>query len=668
MLEKDYTKTAENILAVFKESEVFNICAAAMLLMNPNDSKVHPIRLSNKRLKVANDIFTRVLNNDHTDSVAIQGSSLLFLHSRQWEDAVAFSTQCLELDLSSRDMGLAFARRALANSMLGNFPDVVQDLNGALNHQLPDRVREALEVYCNRLREQISTKSNELKISGDIVNTQGDHQAALDFYIKAYETNPDNIDALVSMANIQASLGLWDAVVVSNTALLETSLSDDDRKATLFRRGHARFELNHAVEAIEDLECAISMNLPTQQIIQAKEYIYQMKELKLAQDRAKFEQPSISSPTLHSHRQQELCSAVACSGGDCDCTNNVTDISNYKNGIEQYINTQLMIHDRGTVSKEEIQLALQQTESDDYSAEAHAQAAIQLLTTQHNILDVVDNENQIKESKRQCTESDRLVKLGMDAYDAKLYEISIDYFTRALESNPENHLAMRNRGNANYKLKNWSSTITDASSYLSLDSNTVDEVSKVNALWRRGNSNKELGNIKEAAADFGHAYSLSLDLQPFDEKRVELLKKMLDDCQTILEADNLVNLGEYCLPCSPDVKDVSSSNGQGVPKDADANEIVAAKQPEQRVTAAAKNKDDAAKQSEEETAAEEGEDSEEEQWDLTKIFSFKELDEPKPTMCDHANDGDVNCGLVACSRWESKGQAPWNSCLDCQVK
>jgi len=274
---------------VFKESEEFNICAGVALLLDV-DSKVQPLRLSNKRLKVANDIFTRVLYNDHTDSVAIQGFSLFFLHSRGWEDSVAFSTQCLELDLSSRDMGLAFARRALANSMLGNFPDVVQDLNGALNHQLPDRVGEALEVYRNRLREQISTKSNELKISGDIVYTQGDHQAALDFYIKACETNPDNIDALVSMANIQASLGLWDAVVVSNTAILETSLSDDDRKATLFRRGHARFELNHAVEAIEDLECALSMNLPTQQSIQAKECIYQMKELKLAQDRAKFEQ------------------------------------------------------------------------------------------------------------------------------------------------------------------------------------------------------------------------------------------------------------------------------------------------------------------------------------------------------------------------------------------
>lgn len=58
----------------------------------------------------------------------------------------------------------------------------------------------------------------------------------------------------------------------------------------------------------------------------------------------------------------------------------------------------------------------------------------------------------------------------------------------------------------------------------------------------------------------------------------------------------------------------------------------------------------------------------EEEWDLTKIFTIKELNKKKPTMCDRANDGNVNCGLVACSRWESKGQKPWNTCLDCQVK
>lgn len=56
------------------------------------------------------------------------------------------------------------------------------------------------------------------------------------------------------------------------------------------------------------------------------------------------------------------------------------------------------------------------------------------------------------------------------------------------------------------------------------------------------------------------------------------------------------------------------------------------------------------------------------EWDLNKIYTIKELNKKKPTMCDRANDGDVNCGLVACSRWKSKGQKPWNTCLDCQVK
>ena len=289
-LEKDDNKVAENILTVLKESEEFNLCAAVSLLINPNDSKVHPVPLSNKRLKVANDFFTRVLNNDHTDSVAIQGFSLSFLHSRRWEDSVAFSTQCLELDLSSRDMGLAFARRALANSMLGNFPDVVQDLNGALNHLLPDRAREALVVYRNRLHEQISTKSNELKISGDISFTSGDYPAALDFYTKAWETNPNNIDALGGIAIVQGILLRWEDAVASNTALLETNLLDDERMAAIFRRGYANAKLNQAAEAIEDLECALSMNLPAQQRDKAQKYLCKMKELKLDEDRAKFEQ------------------------------------------------------------------------------------------------------------------------------------------------------------------------------------------------------------------------------------------------------------------------------------------------------------------------------------------------------------------------------------------
>jgi len=83
------------------------------------------------------------------------------------------------------------------------------------------------------------------------------------------------------------------------------------------------------------------------------------------------------------------------------------------------------------------------------------------------------------------------------------------------------------------------------------------------------------------------------------------------------------NLGEYCLPCSSETAEEESVSSES---------------------------------------------GEEEQWDLTKIFSIKELNMSKPTMCDRANDGDVNCGLVACSIWEAKGQAPWNSCLDCQVK
>ena len=51
------------------------------------------------------------------------------------------------------------------------------------------------------------------------------------------------------------------------------------------------------------------------------------------------------------------------------------------------------------------------------------------------------------------------------------------------------------------------------------------------------------------------------------------------------------------------------------------------------------------------------------QWKLTKIYTLNELKKSKPIKCSYKD-----CGLVACSRWEStEGGKPWNSCLDCQA-
>ena len=67
------------------------------------------------------------------------------------------------------------------------------------------------------------------------------------------------------------------------------------------------------------------------------------------------------------------------------------------------------------------------------------------------------------------------------------------------------------------------------------------------------------------------------------------------------------------------------------------------------------------------TAAGDGEEEDGEVWDLTKIFTVKELNKSKPKMCSHGKT-EKECELVACSKWESKGQSPWFSCLDCQVE
>jgi hypothetical protein len=50
-------------------------------------------------------------------------------------------------------------------------------------------------------------------------------------------------------------------------------------------------------------------------------------------------------------------------------------------------------------------------------------------------------------------------------------------------------------------------------------------------------------------------------------------------------------------------------------------------------------------------------------WGLTKIFTLNELKKSNPTMCMNKN-----CGLVACSQWESTDVGKlWNTCLDCQA-
>ena len=289
--EKDDNKAAENILPFLRKDEDFWACQMLKVLLFGDKDQINNVTVLNtKRINSANIIFTRLLSNEPGNSTAIHGLSLLRVHEQKWHEAVACNTQCIDLSLPSKEMGSVFIRRALAQGMLDNLLDMKRDLESALNYQLSDKVRGVLEGCLNHLREQITTKSNEFKTSGDVVFIQKDYNAALDFYTQAYETNPDNIDALGGMANVQGILLRWDAAVVSNTALLETNLSDTDRMAAIFRRGYASAKLNQAAEAIEDLELVLSMNLPTQQRSKAQEFLCKMKELKLSEDMAKFEQ------------------------------------------------------------------------------------------------------------------------------------------------------------------------------------------------------------------------------------------------------------------------------------------------------------------------------------------------------------------------------------------
>jgi len=53
-------------------------------------------------------------------------------------------------------------------------------------------------------------------------------------------------------------------------------------------------------------------------------------------------------------------------------------------------------------------------------------------------------------------------------------------------------------------------------------------------------------------------------------------------------------------------------------------------------------------------------------WKLEHIFSVEELNDLERQMCDHAADGEVNCGNAASSKWVKEGEEPWCCCVDCQ--
>jgi tetratricopeptide (TPR) repeat protein len=93
-------------------------------------------------------------------------------------------------------------------------------------------------------------------------------------------------------------------------------------------------------------------------------------------------------------------------------------------------------------------------------ARAHGKAEIDTHETQHFACHARDLLNKM---------GDALKKIGNKAYAAKDYATAIDYFTQAIELEPENPKYYLNRSLCHAGLRNWKQSALDARSALNLD-------------------------------------------------------------------------------------------------------------------------------------------------------------------------------------------------------
>ena len=126
-------------------------------------------------------------------------------------------------------------------------------------------------------------------------------------------------------------------------------------------------------------------------------------------------------------------------------------------------------------------------------------------------------------------DSGKLKEEGNDAMAQRRFADAVNFYTHALDLNPFNYSVLYNRSIAYFKLSEWGESIADANACL------LGEPNNTKALYRRGfaqmiQSHDEL-SIKKALCDFEQ----SLSLQPPNDQRVVLLKK-IEKCKQILSS------------------------------------------------------------------------------------------------------------------------------------
>ncbi|KAL4702772.1 hypothetical protein ACJJTC_002312 [Scirpophaga incertulas] len=110
--------------------------------------------------------------------------------------------------------------------------------------------------------------------------------------------------------------------------------------------------------------------------------------------------------------------------------------------------------------------------------------------------EITDTCNPVPISQEDIEAADKLKNTANDYFKKQNYDTAIEYYTKAIEKNPNNAVLHANRSIANLRLENFGYALNDASTAISLDR------SYTKAYYRRAAAHMSLGKYKLALKDF----------------------------------------------------------------------------------------------------------------------------------------------------------------------
>lgn len=149
------------------------------------------------------------------------------------------------------------------------------------------------------------------------------------------------------------------------------------------------------------------------------------------------------------------------------------------------------------------------------------------------VTDDTDNEEEEEEDKDNTTpqtisslndiDSEKFKEEGNEAMKRNNFCEAVEFYSRALEANPNNIKALNNRTIAYTKLELWDECIADANACIAM------EPKNTKALYHRGHAKMMKSDTQEALDDF----QLALSFNPPTSQR-SVLSKKADKCQKVL--------------------------------------------------------------------------------------------------------------------------------------